>query len=112
VAECPPSEQERVRVRLADVLKVVVCQKLVPSLDGKRVLSKEVLVANSSVRAAIKNNNTGEIYQMISESGKEGMQTLEQDLRRLYGEKKISMDEAINFANNKKRMMELLDYSN
>jgi len=111
VAECPPREQERVRVRLADVLRVVICQKLVPSLDGKRVLAKEVLVVNPSVRAAIKNNNTGEIYQMISESGKEGMVTLEQDLRRLFTEKKVSMDEAINFANNKKRMMELLDYS-
>ena len=98
-------------MRLADVLRVVICQKLVPSLDGKRVLAKEVLVANPSVRAAIKNNNTGEIYQMLSESGKEGMLTLEQDLRRLFIEKSISMDEAVNFANNKKRMMELLDYS-
>jgi twitching motility protein PilT len=111
VAECPTREQERVRMRLADVLRVVVCQKLVPSLDGKRVLAKEVLVVNPSVRAAIKNNNTGEIYQMISESGKEGMVTLEQDLRRLFLEKRISMEEAVNFANNKKRMMELVDYS-
>ncbi|HEX7343073.1 MAG TPA: PilT/PilU family type 4a pilus ATPase [bacterium] len=111
VAEFPPREQERVRMRLADVLRVVICQKLVPSLDGKRVLAKEVLIANPSVRAAIKNNNTGEIYQMLSESSKEGMLTLEQDLRRLFIEKSVSMDEAINFANNKKRMMELLDYS-
>lgn len=111
VAECPPDEQERVRNRLADVLRVVISQKLVPSLDGKRILAKEVLLVNSSVRSAIKNNNTGEIYQMISESNKEGMHTLEQDLRRLYTARKISMDEAINFANNKKRMQELLEYS-
>ncbi len=111
VAECPSAEQERIRNRLADVLRVVISQKLVPSLDGKRVLAKEVLVVNSSVKAAIKNNNTGEIYQMMSESGKEGMQTLEQDLRRLYTGRKISLEEAVNFANNKKRMQELLDYS-
>jgi twitching motility protein PilT len=111
VAECSATEQERIRNRLADVLRVVISQKLIPSLDGKRVLAKEVLVVNPSVRAAIKNNNTCEIYQMISESGKEGMNTLEQDLRRLFTARKISMDEAINFANNKKRMQELLDYS-
>jgi twitching motility protein PilT len=111
VAECPPAEQERIRNRLADVLKVIISQKLVPSLDRKRVLAKEVLVVNSSVKAAIKNNNTGEIYQMVSESGKEGMLTLEQDLRRLYAAKRISLDEAMNFANNKRRMQELLDYS-
>ncbi|MFH1862416.1 MAG: type IV pilus twitching motility protein PilT [bacterium] len=111
VAECPTEEQERVRMRLADVLKVIISQKLVPTLDNKRILAKEVLLVNSSVRAAIKNNNTGEIYQMISESGKDGMQTMEQDLRRLVVEKKISIEEAVNFANNKKRMRELLDYS-
>lgn len=111
VAECPTQEQERVRNRLADVLKVVISQKLVPTLDGKRILAKEIMVANSSIRAAIKNNNTGEIYQMISEGGKEGMNTMEQDLRRLVVEKKISMEEALNYANNKNRLRELLEYS-
>jgi twitching motility protein PilT len=61
IAEVNPVEQERVRNRLADVLISVVSQKLVPSLDGKRVLAKEVLIVTPSVRAAIKNNNTSEI---------------------------------------------------
>lgn len=112
VAECPTAEQERIRNRLADVLKVVISQKLVPTLEGKLILAKEVLLVNSSVRAAIKNNNTGEIYQMISEGAKEGMNTMEQDLRRLITEKKISIDEGINYANNKNRMRELLEYAN
>lgn len=110
VAECPTREQDRVRHRLADVLKVVISQKLVPTLDGKRILAKEVLMVNSSIKAAIKNNNTSEIYQMISEGAQEGMNTMEQDLRRLVTERKISMEEAINFANNKNRMRELLEY--
>lgn len=112
VAEVPTDEQERVRHRLADVLKVVISQKLVPTLDGRRVLTKEVLLVNASVKAAIKNNNTSEIYQMISEGSREGMNTMEQDLRRLVVEKKISLEEAVNYANNKKRIRELLDYSN
>ena len=111
VAECPVAEQDRVRNRLADVLRVIISQKLVPSLDGKRILAKEVLVVNSSIRAAIKNNNTGEIYQMINESAKEGMVTMEQDLRRLILARRISSEEAMNFANNKKRMQELLEYA-
>jgi twitching motility protein PilT len=111
VAECPVVEQDRVRNRLADVLKLVISQKLIPSLDGKRILAKEILVVNSSVRAAIKNNNIQEIYQMINESAKEGMITLEQDLRRLVLERHISAEQAMNFANNKKRMQELLEYA-
>ncbi|CAG1022166.1 partial Twitching mobility protein, partial [Methylococcales bacterium] len=108
IAEVSPHEQERVRNRLADVLTAVVSQKLVPSLDGKRVLAKEVLVVNANVRAAIKNNNTSEIYMMINQASAMGMITMEQDLKRLYELKKISLDNAISFANNKVRMKQIL----
>ena len=108
IGETPPVEQERVRNRLADTLRCVMSQKLVPSLDGKRVLAKEIMLGLPSVRAAIKNNNTGEIYQMISEGLDQGMITMEQDLRRLYLQKKISLESAINYANNKRRIQQLL----
>jgi len=108
IGEVPPVEQERVRNRLADVLRCVMSQKLIPSLDGKRVLAREVLVMTPSVRSAIKNNNTGEIYQMIQVSGEQGMTTMEQDLKRLFVQKKISLESAINYSNNKKRMQQLL----
>jgi twitching motility protein PilT len=109
IGEVPPIEQERVRNRLADVIRCVISQKLVPSLDGKRVLAKEIMIGTPSVKAAIKNNNTGEIYQMMSESLDQGMITLEQDLRRLYLAKKISLETAINYANNKRRLQQLLN---
>lgn len=108
IGETPPVEQERVRNRLGDTLRCVISQKLVPSLDGKRVLAKEVLLATPSVKAAIKNNNTGEIYQMISEGLETGMTTMEQDLKRLYVSKKISLDNAMNYSNNKRRLQQLL----
>ena len=108
IGETSPVEQERVRNRLADTLRCVISQKLVPSLDGKRVLAKEVMLGIPSVRAAIKNNNTGEIYQMISEGLDQGMITLEQDLRRLYLQKRISLESAINYSNNKRRIQQLL----
>jgi twitching motility protein PilT len=44
MGEMDPIEKERTRLRLADVLKVVVSQKLMPSLDGTRVMAKEVLI--------------------------------------------------------------------
>jgi len=108
IGEVSPIEQNRVRNRLADVLKCVISQKLIPSLDGQRVLAKEVLLVTPGVKAAIKNGNTQEIYQMIAESGNLGMITMEQDLRRLYLAKRISLETAINYANNKKRMEQLL----
>jgi len=109
IGEIPPSEQERVRNRLGDLIQCVISQKLIPSLDKRRVLAKEVMIATPSVKAAIKNNNTGEIYQMMSESGELGMITMEQDLKRLYLSKKISLETAMNFANNKRRLQQLLN---
>jgi twitching motility protein PilT len=108
VAEMNPTEQERVRNRLADVLIAIISQKLVPSLDGKRVLAKEVLIVTPSVRAAIKNNNTSEIYMMINQGAQQGMITMEQDLKRLYLNRQISLDNAVAYANNKTRIQQNL----
>lgn len=109
IGEVPPIEQERVRLRLADTLSCVLSQKLVPTLDGKLTLAKEIMLMIPSVRAAIKNNNTGEIYQMMAESAELGMVTLEQDLKRLYLQKKISLETAMVNANNKRRLQQILN---
>lgn len=109
LGEVPTEEQNRVRSRLADVLTCVISQKLVPSRDGKRVLAKEVLLVTPSIRAAIRNNNINEIYQMLSEGSEKGMITMEQDLKRLHDAGKISKEEAANNANNKKRLQQLFN---
>jgi twitching motility protein PilT len=110
IGEYPPEEQERVRMRLADVLAVVISQKLVPTVDGKLIMAKEVLSVNASVVAAIKNKNVQEIYQMISEGKKYGMLTIEQDLYNLCKKGIISKENALNYSNNKNRMMQLMQY--
>ncbi|MCI0495613.1 Flp pilus assembly complex ATPase component TadA [candidate division KSB1 bacterium] len=110
LGETPPLEQARIRERLADVLVCVISQKLVPSLDGKLILAKEVLVATPAVRTAIRNNNTDEIYQLIYQSGHIGMITMEQDLVNLHRGEKISYQEAYGHANNKKRFEDLVRY--
>lgn len=108
IGETPLNEQERVRNRLADVLTCVISQKLVNTREGSRVLAKEVLVATPPVRAAIRNNNIAEIYQMLNEGGQHGMHTMEQDLTRLVKQRIITPDEAVNQANNKTRIKQLL----
>jgi twitching motility protein PilT len=109
IGEMPTGEQERTRIRLADTLNCIVSQKLVPNSSGTRTLAKEVLLITSAVRAAIRNGNTGEIYQIIFESAEYGMITLEQDLLRLVRQRIITSDTAVHFANNKKRIEELLN---
>lgn len=62
-----------------------------------------------SARAAIKNANTGEIYQMMWAGSDQGMTTLEQDLHRLLANGDISTETALSYANNKRRLLQLLN---
>lgn len=111
IAEVNESEQARVRNRLADVLLAVVSQKLVPNLKGQLTLAKEVLIVTPSIRAAIKNNNTDEIYMMINQGSDLGMITMEHDLKSLYQNKIISFDTAFKFANNKTLFKQITGHS-
>ena len=108
IGEFPPVEQERIRNRLADTLKLAISQKLIPNKAGKYTMAKEILSVNASVSAAIRNNNIGEIYQMITEGKTKGMMTLEQDLFNLYRKGTITKENAFNYANNRKRMLRLI----
>ena len=111
IAEFPPDEQERVRYRLADVLKVVMSQKLVPNKKGNLTLAKEILSVDHSIQAAIRNGNITEIFQMLTEGKTKGMFTLQQDLYRLVKSGVITAETAMNYCNNKKVMTNLLNYS-
>ncbi len=111
LGEMPSEEQNRIRERLADVITCIISQKLIPTVDGRRVMAKEVLLATTSVRSAIRNNHTEEIYHLIYQGASVGMTTMEQDLVRLYRGHVISYDDAINNANNKKRFEELVNIS-
>jgi twitching motility protein PilT len=111
IAEFPPDEQERVRYRLADVLKVVISQKLVPNKQNNLTLAKEILSVDYSVQAAIKNGNISELYQMLTEGKNTGMFTMQQDLHRLYKRGIITLETAYNYCNNKKVMTNLLKYN-
>jgi twitching motility protein PilT len=108
IAEYPHEEQTRVRNRLADVLRCIVSQKLVPSTSGGRALVKEVLWMTPPARAAVKNGNINEVYQMIWEGTGQGQITLEQDLFNLLRQGVITRETAMNFANNKRRFSQLI----
>ena len=108
IAEYPSEEQERVRHRLADVLRCIVSQKLLPAIGSGRVLAKEVMWLEPSARAAIKNGNSNEIYQMMWQGADQGMTTLEQDLLRLYEEGSITVETALSYANNKRRLLQIM----
>jgi len=99
----PPHQQNQVRMQLAGSLLGIVAQTLLPTLDEKgRVPALEVMIANSAIKNLIRENKTYQIQSMIQISKKDGMQSLDQSLKDLLMEGKISREDAIRKAIDKK----------
>jgi twitching motility protein PilT len=95
----PAHQQAQVRTQLATCLQGVLCQQLLPSLEGGRILCVELMLPNPAIRAQIREDKLHQVYQsMQMGTEKSGMQTLNQHLIALLQRRKISMDTAINAA--------------
>lgn len=92
-------EQPRIRLSLASVLQGVISQRLVPTVDNKRVAALEVMVKTPFIAQLILENRDVEIRDAIEE-GREiyGSQSFDQHLLDLWTSKIISTEEAFNFA--------------
>lgn len=99
VSVFPSVEQNRVRMTVASVLKGVVSQRLIPTLDGKRTAALEVLVRTARIEQLIAENRDVEIPDTIAD-GKElyGSQTFDQGILDLYLAGRISRDDALGYA--------------
>ncbi len=99
VSMFPTEEQNRVRMTLGSVLEGVVSQRLIPSVDGKRVAALEVLVKTPRIEQLIYEGRDSEIKDAIEE-GKEiyGSQSFDQGILDLWKAKKISTEEAFKYA--------------
>ena len=103
----PPHQQNQVRMQLAGSLQGIVAQTLMPTLDGTgRVPALEVLIANPAIRNLIREGKVHQIPSTIQISKKDGMQSLDQSLKDLVMEGKISREDAIKKAIDKKAFME------
>lgn len=91
----PPERQAQVRVQLASSLTGVVAQRLIPRVGGGMVAAFEVLIANNAVRGLIRDGKTHQIRNIISQSVREGMQTLEQSLSVLVAHGLITYEDAL-----------------
>ncbi|MDD2781008.1 PilT/PilU family type 4a pilus ATPase [Sulfuricurvum sp.] len=95
----PTAEQNRVRMTLSSVLKGVISQRLIPTVDGKRTAALEILVRTPRIEQLIAENRDIEIPDTIAE-GKElyKSQTFDQGILDLYLSGRISKEDAFAFA--------------
>ena len=97
----PSGQQAQIRTMLSESIEGVVCQSLLPSKDGKgRVAALEVLVAVPALRNLIREDKTAQILSVIQTGAQHGMQSLDQSLRELVMQGRLSRDEAMKKSSN------------
>jgi twitching motility protein PilT len=88
----------QVRVQLAEVLKTVVSQQLLPDVHGGMIPACEILQMNNAVRSMIRDNKNHQIDNAIASGSREGMISMDQSIMKLCQEGKISQETAMHYA--------------
>ncbi|UCD88143.1 MAG: PilT/PilU family type 4a pilus ATPase [Desulfobacterales bacterium] len=93
-------EENQIRVRLADTIRWIVCQRLLPKVGGGRVATFEILGTSLRVKDAILHGESeGKTFYDIIEAGTAfGMTTFDQHIVGLYERGLITEETALSFA--------------
>jgi twitching motility protein PilT len=97
VAEFPPYAERQVRHQLAQILRGIICLRLVERADRSGVIpATEILVNTATIQRCIEDPaRTASIATAIAEGGLYGMQTFDQCLLDYQERGLVSLDEAL-----------------
>ncbi|MFA6815683.1 MAG: PilT/PilU family type 4a pilus ATPase [Lentisphaeria bacterium] len=81
----PPGQQSQIRSMVSESLKGVICQQLIPNIDGTGlVLVAEILLGTLAVSNMIREGKTYQLFSTIQTSRNVGMSTMEQSYFDVY----------------------------
>jgi twitching motility protein PilT len=90
----PPSQQTQIRASVAESLRGVVCQRLLPSPTGELVLACEILVANPAIQNLIREGKSAGLRNTMETGVKEGMCLMDNSVFALWQEGRIAAEVA------------------
>jgi twitching motility protein PilT len=93
-------DREQVRRQLAGCLRGVICQRMVPTVDGKMVPALEIMVNSPLVKKMLEENRLEKLTAAIETGADDGMCTFNQSLLALIKDKRITEKEALAKASN------------
>ena len=103
-----PSEQEPMRVSLAESLVSVVAQGLCRTTDGKRAAFHDILINTDAIRDYIRKGEIDEIEAIIPKCTFDGMCTMNQSLYKLYEDGRITEEVALEMSPRVNEMAQML----
>ena len=94
----PPTQQQQVRVQLSQVLKTVISQQLLPTVDGGLAPAFEIMHLNNAVRTMVRESRIHQLDNVIQTSGAEGMISMDESILRLVKAGRVSREVALRAA--------------
>jgi twitching motility protein PilU len=91
----PLERHAQIYLQLSLNLRSIVSQRLIASVDGKRVAALEILIDTPRVRDLVKKGDVDILKEAMEQGVREGCQTFDQALFMLYKEGKINLDQAL-----------------
>jgi twitching motility protein PilT len=91
----PPAQQTQIRSSVAESLRGVVCQRLLPATSGGLVLACEILVNNTAVGNLIKEGKSSGLRNTMETGVREGMCLMDNVVFQLQQERKINNQTAL-----------------
>ncbi|PWQ98799.1 PilT/PilU family type 4a pilus ATPase [Leucothrix arctica] len=99
--------EERHKQLLMDIslnIKAFISQRLIPTIDGKRVAAIEILIGTPMVQDLIMKGDVHALKEIMEKSEELGMQTFDSHLLKLYKAGRISLDETLKNADSPNNM--------
>ncbi len=97
VDEFPPARQKQVLAQLARVLRVVVCQHLIPTKDGTLIPAFEIMKVNTAIRNLIREGKIHQFDQVIQTSSRSGMIMMDASIADLVNKGIVDRNVAANY---------------
>ncbi len=96
-------EEQQIRIRLADTIRWIICQRLVPRVGGGRIALLEILSASLRIKDVIINGESeGKTFYDILSSGEAyGMWTFDKHILKLLMKGMITEETALAYASRK-----------
>lgn len=91
----PANQQQQVKIQLAQILKGVVCQQLVPSVQGGQIPVFEIMKTNPAIQNMIREDKLHQLDSAMQAASAEGMCTMDGSLVKLYKQGEITRETAL-----------------
>jgi len=91
----PMDQHRQIFMDLSQYLRAIVSQRLVRSVDGKRVAAVEVMLNTPHLGELINRGDIPQVKEAFAQSSEAGMQTFDSALLELFKQGKVTMDEAL-----------------